>query len=124
MSQVEQLYEKFQSDLKETLPKVHPKLTHEMVYFQKKLENDEILKRYKDEYKVPFVEFYINYDAKADLNKKIEELRKEKNLKATTSDKPNQVFVANRMSLDDMTSLTKDSDITEITGKASPIIRS
>jgi len=124
MSKVEQIYEKFHSELKESLPKVDSKLTHEMIYFQKKLEDDEILKRYKDEYKLPFVEFFINYDAKVDLNKKIEDLRKEKNLKATTTDKPNQVFVANRMSLDDMSDLTNDPDIREITGKASPIIRS
>jgi len=124
MSKVEQISEKFQTELKESLPKIDPKLTHEMVYFQKKLENDEILKRYKDEYKLPFVEFYINYDAKVDLNEKIESLRKDKNLKATTTDKPNQVFVANRMSLDDMDVLTKDPDLSDITGTASPIIRS
>ena len=124
MTKVEQIYEKFQSELKETLPKVDPKLTHAMVYYQKKLENDEILKQYKDEYKIPFVEFYINYNANVDLDKKIENLRKEKNLKATTTDKPNQVFVANRMSLDDIVSLTHDPDLTKITGNASPIIRS
>ena len=124
MSSVQQIYDNFKKDLKKQVPKLDPMLTHEVIHLQNKLKSDEILKRYKDEYKLPFVEFYINYNNDAKIDAKIESLRKDKNLKAATTDKPNQIFVANRMSLDDLISLTNDSDITEITGNASPIIRS
>lgn len=124
MTSVQKLYDQFKSDLKNAVPKIDPNLAHEVIYLQNKLKNDKILERYKDEYKDPFAEFYVNYKAGINLDEKIEKLRKNKNLKATTTDKPNQVFVANRMNIDDFVYLSEDSDIREITGTASPILRS
>lgn len=124
MTSVQKLYDQFKSDLKNTVPKIDPNLAHDVIYLENKLKNDKILERYKDEYKDPFAEFYINYEGGINLDEKIEKLRKNKNLKATTTDKPNQVFIANRMNIDDFVYLSEDSDIREITGTASPILRS
>lgn len=124
MTSVQKLYDQFKSDLKNTVPKIDPNLAHDVIYLENKLKNDKILERYKDEYKDPFAEFYINCEGGINLDEKIEKLRKNKNLKATTTDKPNQVFIANRMNIDDFVYLSEDSDIREITGTASPILRS
>ena len=120
---VQQIYDNFKSDLEKKIPKLDPNLTQEMLYLQNKLQNDKNLQRYKDEYKQPFAEFYIKYKDNVDLDNKIESLRKDRNLKSTTTDSANQVFVANRMSIDDFIALTEDPDVQKIIGKASPIIR-
>jgi len=116
MSPIQEIFNKYKSDLQQKLPKVDADFVHEILEMQEKLQNENV--------KEPFITMTIKYNSKTDIAKKIEELRTKHHLKTSTTKQPNQLLVANRMNLEDVTLISEDPDVEEIAGEATPQVRS
>lgn len=115
MSDVENAYDQYISDLQKSVPNVNPNLLHRVMYLERKLSNEYV--------KTPQCILTIEYKNGTDMDKKLYDLREKDSLEAEYTDTHNILLAMGRMNTDTIKKIASDTDIVKIQGKSNPIIR-
>jgi len=113
---VEAKYDKFLSEIQNTVGPVDPNFAMRLMYLERKMS-----KSMQSSIK-PHVSLTITFKNGVNRESKIENLRT-KGLMVESIDEPNALLVMGYMDMNKVAAISTDPDIEKITGKASPIIR-
>lgn len=108
-------YDQFLTELSRILPKIDPNFANRMMYLERKLANESPSE--------PHVVLTIQYKPDVDKEAKRAELRDKYSLEVDIMDEPNTILAMSRMLLEKINKIASDPDIMNITGKASPTVR-
>ncbi len=115
-SEIEAMYEDFLVRLNEKSGPIDVNFATRLMYLERKM-----LQSFQPSVK-PHVTLTVTYKSDVNLENKQDRLRE--NFMVQHMNDPPALLCVGQMNLDDVISLSSDSDIEKITGKASPIVRS
>lgn len=115
MSDVENTYDQYISDLQKAVPNIDSNLLHRVMYLERKLAKEYV--------KSPHCILTIEYKDGTNMDKKLYNLREKDSLEAEYTDTHNILLAMGRMNTDTLKEIASDADIINIQGKSNPVIR-